>query len=158
MAQLQNQQGAAQQSANAGQDAAVAARQRALQSMMGAGALGGQMHQQDYGEAAQRAAAQDRINQFNVMNRQNVAGQNIDRQQQINMANAQAENQRRFYNAGQPLNSAQYNQSEANRRAGAYGRRGDRRQASIDRFTGMASGVGEGVGAGVGYGVSAMGK
>lgn len=67
-AQLSGAQSSAQANAMAGQRAAADARTRALQSMMGAGQLGGQVRGQDWSNATDRAAARDRIAQFNAQN------------------------------------------------------------------------------------------
>lgn len=68
------------------------ASQRALQSIMNAGQLGGQIQAQSFNQQAQQAAAQDAINKFNAANAQQVAGQNTNRTnygQQYNLQNLQ---------------------------------------------------------------------
>lgn len=89
--------GAAQQANNAASDAgtnvAANAQQRALQAIQQSGQLGGQIQQEQFGEAAQKAAAQDAVNQFNT-----------GLQQQTNLtntANAQQANALNFTNANQ---------------------------------------------------------
>jgi len=67
-AQLANQQGSAGRRADRGFDVAAAAQQRALEAMMGAGQLGGQIRGQGFDEAARVAQAQDKINRFNAAN------------------------------------------------------------------------------------------
>lgn len=98
------------------------ARMRALQSMMGAGDLAGNIRGQDYGEAATRASAQDSINRFNVTNQLNVdqnnnqvrqgnfdnrmgviGAQNSVRDQQIRRRQDEIERRRRY---GQAAGSA----------------------------------------------------
>lgn len=87
---------AAQQAANRhGQSALdlnAQAQQRALQSIMQAGQLGGQIQGQDFNQAAQKAQAADAINRFNAQNQQGVMSANVgakNQAQQYNATNAQ---------------------------------------------------------------------
>lgn len=64
--QLAAQQGSATRNNQAGLDVASEGRRRALEAVMASGQLGGQMRAQDYGEQADRAKAQDAINNFNT--------------------------------------------------------------------------------------------
>lgn len=91
-AQLQGQQGEADQNAQNSLSVAANAQDRALQAIEGAGTMAGQQQQQDFNQQAQRATAADRINQFNTQNAQNV-----------NAANTNIQNQAQLYN----LNNAQ---------------------------------------------------
>lgn len=74
---------AGQQSANAnamaGVQAAADARTRQLAALQSGAALAGQVRGQDYGQAADRAQARDRVAEYNSRNSQGVAGRNIDR-------------------------------------------------------------------------------
>lgn len=74
---------AGQQAANAnsmaGVQAAADARTRALQSLMQGASLAGQVRGADYGQAADRAQALDRVAEYNARNQQAVRGRNIDR-------------------------------------------------------------------------------
>lgn len=87
---LQGQQGAAQRRSQEGLNIAAMAEQRALDALMQAGQLGGQVRGQDFSEAARVAEAQDAINRFNAANKQSVLNQNI-----------QARNQAQQYNLGE---------------------------------------------------------
>ena len=109
-AQLAGNQAATTTAANQGINVAAQAQQRALQAIQGAGQMGQGLEAQQFGEAAQKAAAQNAINQFNVANAQNVLGQNVARtnyaqqynlgnQQQLNQANTAIANQQAAYNA-----------------------------------------------------------
>lgn len=88
MTELVSRQQAAQEAANRqsqmGLDLNAQAQQRALQALMGSAELGGQMEQRQFGQQSQVAQAKDLINRFNVQNRQQISGANIDR---TNMAN-----------------------------------------------------------------------
>lgn len=82
LAQLQNQQDAATRTSQRNLDVAGIAQQRALEALMQGGTLAGNIRGQDFGEQAQKAAAQDAIAKFNAQN-----------QQQVNLANTAAKNQ-----------------------------------------------------------------
>jgi hypothetical protein len=95
-AELASRLSSAQNSANnagsQGLQVGATATQRALESLMNSGQLGGQIRSQDFGEQAQKAQSQDVINQFNARNRQAVIGQNTQTQnaaQAANLANKQ---------------------------------------------------------------------
>jgi len=109
--QLAGNQASGENAANQGFNVAAQAQQRALQAIQAAGGLGGQIEAQQFGEAGQKSAAQNAINQFNTANQQNVAGQNVQRgnyaqernlnnQQQLNQANTGIANQQQIYNTG----------------------------------------------------------
>lgn len=88
-AQLANQQGAAERASTAGLDVKAQAERRALEALMGAGQLGGQIRGQEFDEKARAAQAQDSINQFNAANRQSVQNANVDRRNVAQQANLQ---------------------------------------------------------------------
>lgn len=67
-AQLANQQGSATRNANNSLNVAAQAQARALQAMQQAGSTAGNIRNQDYGQASDKAKAQDIINQFNTAN------------------------------------------------------------------------------------------
>lgn len=117
VAQNQNIQGAANRQAQMEMDLKAQAQQRALQAIMQGGQLGGQMQAQDFGQAAQKAAAADAIARFNAQNQQNVIGQNVAAKNQAQAWNAataqnvagqntQLANQAQQYNLG--LDQQQY--------------------------------------------------
>jgi hypothetical protein len=118
--QLQGQQGAANRLNRAGMSQAAQAQMRALQARMGAGQLGGEMRGQDYGEQAAKAAAQDRINQFNTANR----------------------NQGQYYNSG--LYQQQYDNQA--RRAGGLAGAYDSRANAYDQRSAQQRQQGQRVG------------
>lgn len=103
------------QSAASGQDAqtlsltgakaAGDAEQRALQALESSGTLGGQIHGQQYGEAANKAAAANAIQQWNAANQTNT---NVS-----NAANTQATN---AYNAGTAQDVSNKNTTAGNAR------------------------------------------
>jgi len=137
------------------------AQARALESLMSAGTLGGNIREQDYSEQAKAAEAQDLINKFNVANRQDVSNTNVSTRnsaQAQNLANKQAllnsnvdtrntattynqeASQRAFDNA---LKKAGYTTNQTNQLSNAYANKANRTQQ-------MWSGIGQGVGQGVG--------
>jgi hypothetical protein len=93
-------QNAAQMANQGGLQTAAAAQQRALDAIMNAGNLGGQMRGQDYSIASDRAKAQDAINNFNTQNRQGVAGRNIERTNTTNNTNVDLRNNQQSFNKG----------------------------------------------------------
>lgn len=66
LAQLDSSQAATERSNQAGLDIAGMAQDRALNAILQAGSLGGDIRGQEYGMSADRARAQDAINQFNT--------------------------------------------------------------------------------------------
>lgn len=96
--QLAAQQGAAQRMGMESVQAAGDASQRALAALSQGGSMAGQVRGQDFQEGSARATARDRINEFNLRNRQDVQGRNIDRDftgQQQTLANRFALGDRR---------------------------------------------------------------
>jgi hypothetical protein len=85
-------QAAADRNADSSLKVAGMAQDRALQAIMQAGELGGQINRQDFDQQAQKAQAADRINQFNTQNLRDVMAQNVaarNRAQEMNLANRQ---------------------------------------------------------------------
>lgn len=93
--------------------AAADAEQRALAALSASGSLGGQIENQNYSEAAQKAAAQNAIDQWNAANqttvnlananaRQAANSYNAQTRQNASNANVQNENSRTMYNANLP--------------------------------------------------------
>jgi hypothetical protein len=105
---------------SAGMQAAGDANQRALQSIRDSGLMGQQMEQQQYGEAANAARAQDAINRFNASQRQGAMQSSID-------------------------NYARANQQQM-QRAGMYGQAAGLSQGAADRTAGVWSGLGNAAG------------
>ena len=123
-------QGEANRAAQQGLDVKAQAEQRALQALMQSGQLGGQIEQQQFGQAAQIAQAKDLINRFNAQNLQNVQSQNVQARnaaQQYNAAQKQAianqnvagRNQAQMYNIGLPQQQYQNQLARATGQAGA---------------------------------------
>lgn len=107
--QLQGQQTAANQLATNSLQTAANAQNRALQSIEDAGNMATQYQTNDFNQQAQKASAQDRINQFNTQNARdvnaaNVGMQNYDQQQNLQNKqdianrNTQVSNQEQMYN------------------------------------------------------------
>lgn len=115
--------GVQEQLASAGQDAEQAhsdaltanadASTRALQALEASGSLGGQISQQQFSEQAQKAAAQNAIDQWNAANattvnmnnaalRTNANAANLSNKQNVSNANTQNANARTQYNATLP--------------------------------------------------------
>jgi hypothetical protein len=86
-ARLSSAQAANTAASEAGTTVAANAQQRALQAIQQSGQLGGQIQQEQFGEAAQKAQAQDAINQFNTGLQQQTNLTNAQNQQQANLTN-----------------------------------------------------------------------
>ena len=108
MNQMVNQQSAATRGSQ--RDMEIAAQNEAAKrsALLSAGQLGGQMESQQYGEAANKAAAQDAINKFNAANQQQVGTTNtqtLNAAKQANLAARQAINEQ---NVGQSNTEKQW--------------------------------------------------
>lgn len=168
-AQLGQQQGAATRGAAEGFGVAEAAQQRALQALQGAGGLAGQIRGQSFEEQAQRARAQDIINQFNTRQRQDVVNmnlaernrafqQNLTERQRVADQNAALRNQQQQYN--KELLQRQFQ----NRMARAVGQAGALQNAAaqltnqgsqgVDLFGGLIGSAAGGAMTGIGYGLT----
>lgn len=99
-ARLSSAQAANTAASEAGTQVAANAQQRALQAIQQSGQLGGQIQQEQFGEAAQKAQAQDAINQFNTGLQQNTNLANQQAQQQANLTNFNMANQVAGTNTG----------------------------------------------------------
>jgi hypothetical protein len=109
-ARLSSSQGASNRLSNQGMDIAAQASQRALQAIMNAGTLGGQMQATDFNQQKDVASAQDVINRYNSMNRQNVIGSNVSTKNQAQATNLS--NKQGILNSNVDLSNKQqvYNQ------------------------------------------------
>lgn len=157
--QLTNQQGSATRASQQGMDIKAQAEKRALEALMSAGTLGGQIQSQDFSQQAQIAEAQDAINRFNTQNRQDVQARNVtstndgklynlDQDQKISDANVGTRNQQQVYN--KELNQ-QYFRNQMDKGAalaGQYQNQAQRADASADRTQQMYTGAGQGIGQG----------
>lgn len=150
--ELINEQGAADRAANSGVSVAANAQQRALQAMQAAGNTGNALEAQTYGEAANKAQAQNAIdlynkqalNQTNLYNTQtsNAAqGANLANAQAINNANTQTGNANAEYNAQQ--NQTLYNDElqKAQGIAGVDMNAANAEQATKNQETGATLGL-----------------
>lgn len=70
-------QGSATSNYMGGTEVAANAEKRALDAITNAGNLGGNIRSQDFGEAEKKAAAADRINQFNATNKNTAMAANV---------------------------------------------------------------------------------
>lgn len=154
---LQAQQGDSQLAHEAGLASAGKAEDRALQAIIAAGEMGGNLRNQDFSEKAKIAAAQDEINRFNAANRQTVAGANVNRQntatdynvrndQRIADTNTQNRNANAVRNADLKQQEFENKMSLASGKANAYtGQANQVTQAGKDSAA-MWGKVGQGVG------------
>lgn len=131
MSEMQNQQDAATRQSQRDLDVGSLAEQRALQALIQAGQLGGQMQQTEFGQKAQVASAQDAINQFNAANRQSVENSNVGARNTAQYANLQNDqdiansnvanrNSAEYYNKNLPQVGYQNAYQKAGGTAGAY--------------------------------------
>jgi len=133
VAQLMNQQAAADRAHSSGLSVAAEAQKRALDSILQRGNMAGSLRSQDYGEQEKAAAAADAIAKWNAQNTQSVRGANVDRgnnAQQYNLSNNQRimdantglSNSDQQYNKGlfqqQFQNKLNVGSAKANARAG----------------------------------------
>lgn len=130
-------QGAANRQAQQGLDVKGQAEQRALQAIMQSGQLGGQIEQQQFGQAAQKAQAADAIARFNAANLQNVGMTNVQARNAAQAQNAQMAQNIASQNVGLKNQAQQYNlnipqQQYANQMARATGQsQGLQQQAQL---------------------------
>ena len=107
-AELQAAQGGSNQEFNNANQVAQMAQQNALNATSQAGQLGGQINQQQFSEAAQKAAAADQMNRFNTQNQLAVQQQNVGAANQAqagNLANLQGLNNQNVSSQNQELNN-----------------------------------------------------
>jgi hypothetical protein len=145
-------QEAANRASRAGQDTAARAEMRALEALMKSGEMGGQIREQDYREAANRATAQDAINRFNTMNRQGASDYNTQAKNAAGLSNLRERQRITNQNTGyrndaiRDLIQRQY-ENELARRRGMSGQLGNvadtrsRKGKAQDTFTGGAIGT-----------------
>jgi len=156
-AQLMAEQEAADRASMEGMGVAATAQQRALQAIMGAGELGGQMRSQEYGEKAEAAKAQDIINKFNVGQAQDVMQRNIGRKAESEKFNIENEMKQDIMNVGIKNYEQQYNkglrqkqfENEMLKTQAATGQAGEKARASEEAGKAEASmwgGIGQAAG------------
>lgn len=152
VARQMSAQDAVNRQAQMAMDAKAQAQQRALQALMQSGQLGGQMQAQDFGQAAQRAQAQDAINRFNAANQQDVMSRNVgvkNQAQQYNVGTAQdianrgvdVKNQAQQYNLNLAQQDFENRYKKAGGTASAYQNLGASKDAARDREAGFLGGL-----------------
>ncbi len=156
-AQLMSSQGAANRAGQQGLAVGAQASQAALQGIMNAGQLGGQLRSQDFSEQGQKAQAQDVINRYNTMNSQQVGNQNVAMQnaaQSQNLANKQGimnqntglGNQQEMYNRNLGQVNFQNQMTKANAQSAATNNLANATNANANAQQNMYAGVGAGLG------------
>lgn len=165
-AQLNNSQASANRVGQQELDTAAARRKRALDSIMGAGSLAGNLRSQDYQQQSDLAKAEDAINQFNTTNAQSVGARNtaaknqgqiynLDTKQRVSDNNTNLANQEEMYNKN--LTQQQY-ENELRKAAGTSGQYGqlastynNQAQQTQNMFGGIGSGISQAAGSYAGY-------
>jgi hypothetical protein len=118
-AQLQSSQAASQLASQQGMQQAAQAQQARVNALNNLSNMATGIESTDFERQAQKAQAQDVINQFNVQNR-NVAGlRNLQTQQDLSTMNAQERN--RIAQANIDLANQQIMQNQVNRPLAQYG-------------------------------------
>ena len=157
-AQLGGAQAAGDRDAQIRMRSLAGAQDRALQSIMGAGELAGNLQSQDYQRKSDLASARDRINQFNTQNAQSVqqrnvgyrnaaAASNLDNQQRLMNANVDIGNQEQTHNRGlaqqQFENEMQVAGAKANAYAGAANQSNQNAAQTRQTWGAVGSGLGQ---------------
>lgn len=160
--QLINSQGGANQAHSDALNIQAQAQARALQAIQGAGQLGSNLQQQEFGQKAQQAQAQDAINQWNAQNQQSLNTRNTgttNSAQQYNLANQQnlmnsntdTANKEQVYNQSLPQqyfqNQLQVAGMKGNARAGQASNLQNNAQQTSNMWGGIGSSVAQGAGA-----------
>lgn len=167
-AKLKSSQTAADRASQEGMAQAALALQRRMEAIGAAGALGGQMRGQEFGEKSDIAKAKDIFQQFNVQNQQavqqrNVASQNmaqaqnLSEQQRVAEAQANLRNQQQQYN--KELDQQRYENQLAKygKEVGARGNLQNLAGQQADRTGAMYGQIGTGIGEMIG-GISKLGS
>lgn len=155
-AQLQGEQQAVNQAAEASDRAIQQAQARSLQALAQKGNMASNLRQQSFGEEADRARARDAIAQFNLQNRQRVADTNIqerNRAQQINLAARQAQedarvaarNQMEQYNKALRQQQFANQMQQASGLAGQYQAQAQNVMAGAKESAGSTAGIGSAI-------------
>jgi len=157
---LSSSQDAANREMQGGMDIGAMASQRALQAIMNAGTLGGQIQSQDFNQQAQTASAQDVINRYNSMNRQQVLGQNVasknaaqagnlQNAQNIANSNVDVSNKQQVANKQLPQQQFENELRKAQTASTASTGASNAVNANADRTANMWQGLGSGVSQGI---------
>lgn len=150
--QLANQQGSATRASQRGFDVAANAQQRALEAMVQAGNMGGNIRNQDFSEQSAIAQAKDAISRFNAANQNTTQAANVAAKNQAQYANLT--NKQNTANANVDLSNKQqvYNKSLAQQQfenemakkkaiAGIYTGQAGNYQTDANRTAGLAGGL-----------------
>jgi hypothetical protein len=125
---------------------------RALQALEGSASIGGSLENQNYSEAAQKAAAQNAIDQWNAANQTTVNLNNANLRQQANLmnnqeaqnvsnANVQNANARTEYNAKLPQTVYQDKLQKAAGLSGQYDKQAQNYQHIGEQNAAVAGGI-----------------
>lgn len=145
-------QGAANRASQQGFDVAAMAQQRALDAIMNAGNMGGQMQSNEFNQKAQVANAQDAISRFNAQNTQQVRNNNVNSKnqaQQWNATNTQdtanqntnLNNQAKQYNLGLAQRNFDNQMSKATGVANGYNNLGQAKDQDRANEAGFIGGL-----------------
>lgn len=137
---LGSEQAANEAASQQGFQVQAEAQKRALDAMLGAGKMGGDIRGQDFDIAATRANAQDRINQYNTDLRNKMNQYNMNNRQQ-NFNNRMDVGKQR--NAGRSA-LGEYHQNKANNIRNQYNQAGQAAFGSIGAAGDMAMNVATG--------------
>ena len=118
-AQLQSSQAASQLASTQGMQQAAQAQQARVNALNNLANLSSGIEQTDFERQAQKAQAQDVINQFNVQNRNTAGLRNLQTQQDLANMNVQERN--RIAQANADLMNKQIMQNKVNRPLAQYG-------------------------------------
>lgn len=118
-AQLQSSQAASQMASQQGLQQAAQAQQARVNALSNLSNMASGIEQTDFERQAQKAQAQDIINQFNVQNRNTAGLRNLQTQQDLANMNVQERN--RIAQANADLMNKQIMQNKVNRPLAQYG-------------------------------------
>lgn len=148
-AQLQSSQDANEMAALRGLEQEGMMQDRKRSATRDLGQMAGNMQQRDFGQQAQKAQAQDQINQFNINNRNRANQWNMDNTQHVADQNTAAANQQGAGNfeAQSGLAKVHYNsaQDEINQQLARKEASERKRKGMIGGVLGAAGGVAGGV-------------
>jgi hypothetical protein len=156
-AKLAGEQGSATRAANQSMSVAAQAQKRALDAIAQSGQLGGSIRTQDLSEAEKKAAAQDAINKFNTVNRQDVVAKNVaakndaakynlNNNQRIADTNVGLTNQQELHNKDLIGKNYQDQLSKVAGSTGQYNTNANAALAAGKDAAAMWGGIGQGVG------------
>lgn len=159
-AQLAGAQGDADRLSNESLDIAAQAEDRALEALMGAGGMAGNMNSRDFQQQSDVARAKDEINLFNAANRQDVLSSNVNRTndarsrnlentQDLSNSNVDLRNAQQQHNKGLVQTDFENRANLAGMKNSAYGNAAKVAQGQGDATAAQWAGIGNAVGQGV---------